>query len=38
MEQSKGEEVGAGEHVPGEHFLAKSLFCTVAVLLSSSAN
>lgn len=30
MEQRTGEEVGAGERVPGGHFLAKSLLCTLA--------
>lgn len=30
MEKSKGEEAGAGERVPGGHFLAKSLLCSLA--------
>lgn len=30
MEYGEGEEVGAGERVPCEHFLAKSLLCTLA--------
>lgn len=30
MEESRGEEVGARERVPGGHSLAKSLLCSLA--------